>query len=269
LRVAKASSPALVVAAILATACTASQAQPAPFEFTGSVGLVHRKLLERTATGATLLTETGPMAQIRLMATRPLATGGALGGRLTFSGGDIDYDGQTQAGVPLTTTTRQSEGAADLLWRPHAPAPWGEAWLMLGWLANRRVIRTPAAGGLDETSASVMTGVQWRSPVVAAGPQWTARLEAEGQVSLWHQLHVDYLGLLDPSRLEGGRKRQLTLRLMAAPNASPWEWGLEWSRLSQGVSAVEPVYRGGVLYGTVRQPELSIRDLTVRVSRRF
>ena len=269
MRIARASWPSTGAAAALAFAC-AAQAQPAPIEFTGSIGLVHRKLHERTDTGATLLTETGPMAQVQLLATRALASGGALGLRLTGTGGDLDYEGQTQAGVPLSTRTRQTEGAADVLWRPFAPAPWGEGWLTLGWLANRRDIRgTAFAGGLDETSAAVMTGIQWRSPGFALGPGWTARFDAEAQISLYHRLYVDYLGLLDNSTLDGGRKRLLSLRVSASPNDSPWQLGVEWSRLWQQPSAVEPVYRGGVLFGTVRQPELGIRDVTLRVSRRF
>jgi hypothetical protein len=255
---------------VFAGACFASHAQPLQAEWTGSASLLHRRLVERTPTGGTLLTESGPVGQLQLTATWPLSGGGALASRITALGGELDYDGQTQAGAPLATTTRQGEFGADLLWRPLAPAAWGEAWLSLGALVNRRVIQgTPTAGGLDETSSAWMAGALWRSPGWSVHGAWRARVEAEARYSLRHRLHVDYHGLLDDSRLDGARKRQFALRLAMSAQDSPWEWALEWSRLSQPESAAVPVYRGGALFGTVRQPELSIRDVGLRLSRRF
>jgi hypothetical protein len=259
-------------AALLAAGCAGAAAQPASLEVTGSVGLVHRKLVERAPSGATLLTERGPMAQLQLQAVRPLEGGGAVGLRGHLAGGDLDYDGQTQAGVPLTTITRQWEGGADLLFRPVAPAAWGEAWLTLGWLANRRAIRsTPIAGGLDEVSSAALVGALWRSPGFTPVPQWTARVEAEARVSVVHRLRVDFYGLLDRTSFDGGRKRLLTLRVLASPQESPWTWGLEWSGLWQPESRAVGVSRNGLaLPGiTVRQPELSTQDVTLRVTRSF
>ncbi len=233
---------------------------------------MHRRLAERSALGGNLLTETGPMAQVQLEATRPLDGGGALAARAHLAGGALEYDGRTQAGAPLTTTTRQYEGGADLLWRPHAPAAWGEAWLSAGWLANRRLIRgTSIAGGLDELSSAMLAGVRWRSPALAPAAGWTGRVEVEARTSVSHRLHVDYYGLLDRSKFEGARKRLWTLRLLASPDGSAWQWGLEWSQLRQPASKAVPVSRGGVLLPgtTVRQPALSTGDVVLRVSRRF
>lgn len=241
-------------------------------EFAGSIGLMHRRLAERDAVGGTLLTETGPMLQAQLEATRPLPGGGAFAARAHLAAGDLDYDGRTQAGVPLATTTRQYEGGLDLLWRPHEPAAWGEAWVSLGWLANRRLIRgTPIAGGLDELSSAMLAGIRWRSPPFAPRTGWTSRLELEARTSLSHRLRVDYDGLLDRSKFEGARKQLWTLRLLASTADSPWQWGLEWSLLRQPASQSVPVSRGGLpLPGTtVRQPELAARDVALRVSRRF
>lgn len=260
---------------MLLLAALPAAAQPAPPEtplFTGSLGLTHRKLIERAPSGARLLTERGPMVQLQLQAERPLDEGRALALRGVFLGGDLDYDGQTQAGVPLTTRTRQSEVGADLMLRPHAPAAWGEAWLTLGLLANRRAIHsTPIAGGLDEVSSAALVGLRWRSPAFAPIVQWSARVEAEARASLWHRLDVDFHGVLDKTHFEGARKRMLTLRVLASPVDSPWEWGLEWSGLQQSLSKSVGVSRGGVPLAntTVRQPELTTRDVTVRVGRSF
>ncbi len=261
----------LTLLALLAATPLAHAEVPA-LEIDGSVGLVHRKLIERSAMGGTLLTETGPMVQAQLEATRALAGGTAIAARLHLAAGDLDYDGRTQAGVPLSTTTRHYEGGADLLWRPHEPAAWGEAWLTLGWLANRRLIRgTAVAGGLDEHSSAMLAGVRWRSPAFTPAAGWTGRLEVEARGSVSHRLRVDYYGLLDRSKFEGARKQLWTLRLLAAPADSPWEWGLEWSQLRQPASKAVPVSRNGVLLPgtTVRQPKLSTSDVVLRVSRRF
>jgi hypothetical protein len=140
----------------------------------------------------------------------------------------------------------------------------------VGWLWNRRDIAgTAAAGGLRETSDSVLAGVRWASPALPTAADWQLRGMVDARVSAWHQLDVDYHGLLDESRLRGARKRQVGLRLVGERPGSPWSWELSWSRLSQGQSEVAPVYRNGVLFGTVRQPALRIEDAGLTVTRRF
>ena len=234
------------------------------------MGLVHRKLIERSALGGNLLTETGPMAQAQLEVTRP-AGGAAIAGRAHLAAGDLDYDGRTQAGAPLTTTTRHFEGGLDLLWRPHEPAAWGEAWLTVGWLANRRLIRgTQVAGGLDELSSALLAGVRWRSPAFTPAAGWTGRVEVEARGSVAHRLQVDYYGLL---LVDAGRRPQAVVDAAAAGRAGRFTLGngSTGPLLRQPASKAVPVSRNGVPLPltTVRQPELSTRDVALRVSRRF
>lgn len=255
-------------AAALAGLCGTAQAQDAP-GIEVSAGLVHRTLVERADGGGALLTERGWLPQLRGSIGRSLPGGGALAASLALSGADIDYHGQTQAGAPLSTTTRQTEVAADVFWRPLPAAWWGQGWLTGQGLVNRRSIEsTPTAGGLDETSSALLLGLRWTSPSFLAGG-WQAHLEADARASVWHRLEVDYRGLLDASRFTGARQRQWALRLVGARAESPWEWELEAGRLSQGASDSVPVNRGGALFGSVRQPALTVDDLTLRVSRRF
>ena len=54
-----------------------------------------------------------------------------------------------------------------------------------------------------------------------------------------------------------------------AGRESPWSWEVEAARLTQGASDAVPVYRAGALFGTVRQPSLTIEDVALRVNRRF
>ena len=256
-------------ATALAGMCGAAQAQDAAPAVQASLGVVHRTLTER-ANGTTLLTERGFLPQAQVAIVRTLPSGAAVAAAASLVGGDLDYHGQTQAAAPLSTTTRQFELLADLLWRPLAPAPWGEAWLALEWLGNRRAIEsTPAAGGLDETSRALLVGVRWVSPGFGTIAGWQAHAEVDARVSVQHHLGIDYRGLLDTSHIGGARKHQGALRLVGRQAQSPWSWDIEAARLSQGASDAAPVYRNGALFGTVRQPALAIDDVTLRVSRRF
>jgi hypothetical protein len=268
-----------VVAAGLAGTMAGALAQTAPIEFTGSLGLSARRLQERSD-GTTLLTEKGPVGVLQLEGTKPFAGGGAASVRFTALGGDIDYYGRTQppANIPLNSRSRHLESGLDLLVRPHATMAWGEAWLSLGWLGNRRDIRsTPIATGLLEDSSSVWAGLQWRGPRLPAVAGWQVRPDVEGRMSVWHRIDVDFRGARDPLTLrpldstsfEGARRRQLVLRLVGSRAESPWSWAVEWSRITQGSSGSVPLTAGGVVIGTVRQPELSIEDVGLRVSRRF
>ncbi|CAA9418921.1 MAG: hypothetical protein AVDCRST_MAG51-1876, partial [uncultured Ramlibacter sp.] len=243
---------------------------------TGSLGLSHRKLQER-AGGITLLTEKGPVGVLQLEGTRADRNGGAAAVRFTALGADLDYDGRTQVGVPLSTRSRHSEAGLDLLVRPLAPAAWGEGWLTLGWLGNRRDIRsTSAATGLLEDSSSVWAGLQWRGPQFPVAG-WQLRPDVEGRISVWHRLDVNFRGArdtatlrpLDTTSFEGARRRQVVLRLVGSRAESPWSWAVEWSRITQGESASAPLTAGGIVIGTVRQPELTSEDVGLRVSRRF
>lgn len=233
-------------------------------------GLAHRTLRERAADGTTLLTERGAVGFVRGTATAARAGGAAWQGELALLGGDLDYNGQTQSRTPLQTSAVHHEWAADLRWRPLAPAAWGELWATAGWLENRRHIAgTPAAGGLRETSKAVLLGVRWTSPAWTIGDAWHAHLAADARASAWHRLEVDYFGLLDASRLHGAGKRQLGLRLTFQRDGSPWSWDLSWSRLAQAQSDSVPVFRQGTLYGTVRQPALRIEDAGASLTRHF
>ncbi|RYY94219.1 MAG: hypothetical protein EOO24_25210 [Comamonadaceae bacterium] len=268
-----------LLAAALAGATGGAFAQAGPIEFSGSVGLSHRRLQENTG-GVTLLTEKGPVGVLQLEGSRSYADGKAVAVRLTALGGDLDYYGRTQppANIPLQTRSRHLESGIDLLVRPIAPAAWGEAWLTLGWLGNRRdIASTSIATGLVEDSSSAWAGVQWRGPQVPVASGWLLRPDVEARVSVWHRLKVDFRGARDPVSLQaldttsftGARRNQVVLRLVASQPQSPWSWAAEWSRISQGDSGSVPLTAAGTVIGTVRQPGLSIEDVGVRVTRRF
>lgn len=258
----------LAVLACSLAACSALAQSPGERFWVGT-GVVHRTL-EEEANGARLLSESGPMLEVRAGGRQSLPGGGAVAGELSLAGGSLDYDGQTQAGVPLQTTSDHLDATARLMWRPVAAQAWGEPWLLLGWHHNRRNIKGKAmVSGLREDSSALLVGVRLHSPTHQATPQWQLRLEGEALVSLRHRLDVDFMGLYDRARLDGGRQRRTAVRLVATPTGSPWDWTFEWAHLNQAVSPSTALLRGGALMGSVRQPRLSTDDVTLRVSRRF
>ncbi|GAC1532060.1 MAG: hypothetical protein NVS2B4_11750 [Ramlibacter sp.] len=259
-----------MAAALAAAAGGSARAQEPGIAYGAVLGVAHRTLTERSQNGDALLTERGWLPQARVSLRKEIAGGGAVAAMAGLAGADLNYRGQTQAGAPLSTTTRQTEWTVDGLWRPVAPAQWGQAWLSGHWLGNRRAIEsTPTAGGLDETSQALLLGARWTGPDFATVAGWQSHLEADARISVGHRLGVDYRGLLDASTLTGARKHQWSLRLIGGGVASPWGWEVEAARLAQAASQAVPVYRGGALFGTVRQPALTIEDVTLRISRRF
>jgi len=254
-----------------AATCAAFPARSQPLEREAWASLGQRRLVER-AGGGVLLTEQGPMARAGLRLVRNWASGAAVAIEGSFGVAQLDYDGQTSlTAIPLSTITRQHETEVDLLFSPDRHWRGGELWLSLGLLDNRRIIRATAlTRELYERSDAVMAGIRWRSPGFGTVAGWTLRAEADARLSLHHRLHVNFYGLLSPSRLslDGGDKQLLRLRLRGSAEHSPWEWAVEWSRLSQGVSSSARATGFGMAL-TVSQPELTIRDVSLRLTRRF
>jgi hypothetical protein len=249
----------------------AAAAEPAPVEWAATAGVRHRTLSEWSATGTRLLTEKGAMPRVQLSAQLTAPSWPALAFEAGLSGANLDYRGQTQSGVPLTTTSRHADLDLAAYWRPFPAAAWGEAWLGLGWLQARRdIASSPIAGGLDETSSLVLPGIRWRSPAFAVPHTDNAKfqLEAQWRTSVRHRLEVDYLGVFDNSSFRGGRRSETVLGL-SVTSAEVWRWSLEWSRSRQSASSSVALYRAGALVGSVSQPRVKIDDVSLSLTRRF
>ena len=246
----------------------AAEPPPAPHAWSVTRQAQNRSQSEWSATGSRLLTEKGvlPRLQVNAKPTDPAWPSLSFEGAITS--GRLDYNGQTQSGVPLSTTSRHTDVDLDLYWRPLAPASWGEAWLGLGWLQARRAIASSSlAGGLEETSSMLMPAVRWRSPWLSAGDfKWQA--EAQWRMSARHRLHVDYQGVFDNSSLAGGRRSEAMLRLNMSVTEA-WQWSAQWSRTRQAASNPATLYLAGSPVGTVRQPKVTIDDIALSLTRRF
>lgn len=226
----------------------------------------HRTLAERDDTGARLLTEKGPMVRLRAAIRPAMAPGVEFSASLAQA--RLDYEGRTQVGAALTTTSRHDEAELGMRWRPVPMASWGAPSLSLDALRMRRAIAaTASVRSLTETSTLVMRGVVWASPSFGTGAvTWTG--EAQWRASVRHHLTVDYAGLFDASSLRGGRRGETALRLQAAL-ASGWRWSAEWRHAHQDASGTVPLYRGGAAAGSVRQPLLTIDDVGLSLARNF
>lgn len=228
-------------------------------------GPVHRTLHERGAGGATLVRERGWLGRVGL---RWQPEGSAWSFHAALAGGDIDYAGRTQAGQPLSTTTRQAEAEGGVGWRFAASPAWGSATAGVGLLRHRRAIAgTATAGGITETSQFALGRVAWLGPrwPLASG-EW--QLRAAWGASLQHRLRVDYGGVFDASSLRAGRRHDLQLGVAFAPNR---EWQVDLAAMHAVVRASDPapLSRNGTPAGTVRQPRIAIDDVALTLTRRF
>jgi hypothetical protein len=258
--------------ALAASACAvAAHAQEPGVQWQAAAEVRHRTLTEWADSGTKLLTERGPIARVELSATLHRTDWPTLMVRGALAQGRLDYEGQDQGGVPLTTASRHSEWEAGLHWRPAASSAWGEAWLGVDWLRQRRDIApTPLVGGLRETSAFVLPGARWRSAAFSLPmlPALEFRFEAQWRTSASHRLSVDYLGAYDSSAFDSGHRDEAALRLIAS-GGSGWRWTLGFSHVRQASSDNAVLRSGGAALGTVREPAIRIADVSLAVAREF
>lgn len=259
-----------------AAACLALGAGAASAQAPGTPGtswgvsteVLNRRLVERTDTGTRLVEETGPLLRLTLDGRLSFANGGAVQAKASAAGGTLAYEGRTQAGVPLATDSRHRDFEAGLAWRPLAAAAWGEGWLVLRTLQQRRhIISTATARGLTERSDLVMAGLRWSHAFDAADWRWQPSLELS--TSARHQLQVGFGGIFDDATMRGGRRHEAVLDLQVSAPSSPWSFGLAWSHSRQSASSTQTLSRNGAAVGTVRHPRIDIDDLSLRVRRAF
>lgn len=242
-------------------------AQQAPL-LEAELALLHRSLAERSESGTRLLNERGALPRLQLRAGAPLGAGSAAA-EFSVAAARLTYDGRTQAGMPLVTTSAHRDVGLNLLWRPWAPAVTGEWWAALRWHGNRRaILATHLSAGLTEASVWISPGIRWRSPAWSSGGV-QAQIEAQVWASAKHRLRVNYHGLFDDSTLAGGRRSELVLRASIWPQGSPWRFSAEWARIRQAPSHPAGLLRNGTAAGSVRQPRMVIDDTALSITRVF
>jgi hypothetical protein len=102
-------APAGLALLLMLHGAAVAAAEPSAVEWGLTGGVRHRSLTERSEAGTRLLSERGPMAQLRLTARVDAPRWPVLAVGAAVASGSLDYDGQTQAGQPLSVSSRHRE----------------------------------------------------------------------------------------------------------------------------------------------------------------
>lgn len=226
-------------------------------EVKGAVGLamVRHRVEERDASGKSLLAENGwqPGISGRSEIALPL---GFVGASASWSGGTLEYDGITQRGQALATTTDQYLIRAGLHYRVPMDVS-SDFRMRWEYEKRKRSIRpTGSLAGLDEVYKTqfVAGGVVWR-PARLSG----LTIAAEGLVSVFALQTVSADGVIDPVDIPGKAVRGLALEFSQAMSkrfwaATPsWETRLEYLHAARSNSRSFTGPAG--LAGSLTQPE--------------
>jgi hypothetical protein len=252
------------IATLAAAATGQALAQETGWQVTASVQ--QRTVLERSSSGAGLVSERGEMA--RFSAARSFSSVPAIEAHAAIAQGRLRYSGRTQAGAPLSTHTEHTDLEAGVLWRPWGPSAWGEVGTGVDLLRNRRSIAAAGGvGGLVETSTWLMPVVDWRSSEFALGG-FTLQARGRLRTSAYEHLLVDFGGVYDSASLSSAARRDAELGLEAWRTAG-WRWGITWRRATQRATPDVPLFVNGTPVGTVSQPRLRVEDVQLQVTRSF
>lgn len=249
-------------------------------------GREHSHWVERDAQGATVLTERGWLDRIALAAGGPCgaATWEAQWAR---SQGTRHYDGQTQTGTPVQTSSHLRVDAFTLVgWLPvgtftqanrqDTDPAWGWG-ARLGWRqTDRRIASTPTALGYPERFRAwqLALGARWRVHE-ASGWRLTATGWAGGGPRGTAQVS---LPRADPLTLPLGHNRLLALGLQLGSGArneraGAWSWQLrlESQLETTAAGAARVVTRNGVPVAVAWMPEIRQRQTvwSAELNRRF
>lgn len=240
-------------------------------EFVGGISVSNFDFREFDAQGDRLLREDGLLVGIAGRwdgIFRHWSFG--LAGEL--SGGEVDYDGQTQAGVPLQTKTDELifEGQARIGWI--VPLKRGfstEYFGALGYRGWERDIQaTPTSGDVFET---------YRWFYASAGFDGGYR---SSPASIWH-LRIEILRPLNPEveiRLGGfddvtldlGREtgwRVGVINRRTLDSKKHLEFALEYTAWNLGRSSAKPLTRNGMVTGfVVSEPASETRVVALRAN---
>jgi len=253
-----------------------------------AAGREHSHWAERDGRGTTVLTERGWLQHMALTGSGHC---GAVSwqAQLAHSEGTRHYDGQTQTGTPVQTSSRLRVDALTLSgWMPlgtlalanlrdtHPTSPW--AWgTRLDWRqTDRRIVSTATALGYPERFRAwqLALGARWRLHETASwqlsasgwaggGPGGTARVS---------------LPNADPLTLPLGHNRLLALGLQLdggtqSERPGAWSWQLRLESQLETTAAGPPraVTRNGVPVAVAWIPEIRQRQtvLAAELSRRF
>lgn len=260
----------LALHVVLAAAMQTCLILPASAQWQGAVGVSVRHLAntEYDQARRQLVRETGWVPGAVLNA-------GYKAGRQTWfaeaevAHGNVEYRGQTQAGV--AAQSRTSMGLTVLrLGGAYAFGANYAALAALEWeRSTRDIIGIAGSAGLQE---------KYRTRRLVAGAQKTWHPAAAGAVAVDaavvlsepERLQVGFSGLLDPASLDTKRSHGIRVGASIRPTFAPWlelRSRFDWTRIARSDDA--PVTLNGQFMGTIAQPEHERRAVTFTASAVF
>ncbi len=223
--------------------------------------LTHREV---DGTGRSLLREAGTLPGWRIDASLA-GDRWELSLRADHADGTIDYNGRTQSGAPLSTTTdtRISEAGLRLLRSLDANRriALGAGIAYRRW--DRRIQPLGSVAGLDERYTSWLLSLESRFSILRA-PAAALDLEFSLRRTQRPEVSVDFGGLYDNQSIALGRQTGMRLaapaRLALGKGSTlKLEGWIEYWGFDR--SASQPLLRDGRPVGTVFQPESDGRSL--------
>jgi len=242
--------------------CAAALALPAAaFESALEFGVQSHRLREKSASGATLVTERGVAPLLAARLAHPLASDWSLRAAVSGWATRARYDGQTQGGSAVESRTDSEalvlEGA---LRRSLAPNAWIEGGVQVERF-RRHIIGAGGASGLDER----LTQPRWLLAAGWSDSTWSVALGARSGDRSRLDVRFDD-GVFDRVRLASGRARGWSLQAGRAVGGD-WSIAAGLDVLSIGASSTEPLVRGARVAGTVTQPRWRCQSVSVGVQR--
>lgn len=256
--------------AIPTIACAIFSSMPARAECGASIAasVLQWTVEEHAASGRRLVRESGwlPGVELRDSCSR---SGWRVFGTAAFHGGSIDYQGQTQFGTPLNSTTgthliRLATGLDREIGKSLA------LFTQIEWFRWTRDIRGGGnVAGLNERSDSWHLAIGARKTPFQTG---IGMISADAAVLLStpENVQVDFSGILDPAslrtkpgvgiRLHGGWKRD---------PMSPIELVVAFDALRVPQSDPVPAFKHNAFAGTISQPEHDLRSISASLRYHF
>lgn len=251
-------------AALLLLLAGAAEAGAVDGDAAIGVAMMHYRFEEFDAQDHRLVKESGwlPGVAASFSLRRRAVT---LGVDLDYYGGEVDYDGQTSAGVPIGSSTDQRilDVSINAAWQLPVKIP-PRVFVHAGggyrhW--NRDIQSAGPVSGLDETYRwwRAEAGAQLRWP--AGAGQWL--LDARLTRTLDPQVEVDFGGTFDDVTLDLGERWGWGVRagwLQPVAERLTAECSLFYRYRELGSSRVETLSSNGLPAGSVFQPRSESRD---------
>lgn len=225
--------------------------------WSAQAGMAYEQLEEVSATGATLVEETGWQPYLELGNLTRLPAG-AVRTRLLVSGGALDYAGRTQAGGPFDSSTDYRRARLSVAYAyPVSTALEIGGGIEAEWL-ERDVQGRGLVSGIEEEYRFQRLFVRLGYAFQAFGRG--ARLELDGIGGIGGSQEVYSPGVIDRIRLDHGDTYGVRAAL-AFPLGRPVAEGLSWT-LAPHIEYFHsdrgdnrPWLRNGLYQGVVAQPE--------------